>query len=173
MVKLEPGFARAAAHRRATATVKRRRRRCCRPRGRKACTAVPRLSQASKAGGMVAQGASGAMTALLRMERHYVDGTGSTEQRRRRREKQGRRNGDERRRHWPYSVAQKQGLATQESSRASTEPKMATSAPGNQKKAAGGEVASAATVPQNYKIATRFEFQITPKFMWQLKNLQK
>ena len=35
-VKLELDFARAEAHRRATATVKRTRRRCCRPRGRKA-----------------------------------------------------------------------------------------------------------------------------------------
>ena len=107
------------------------------------------------------------------MERHYGDGTGSMEQRRRRREKQGRRNGDERRRHWPYSAAQKQGEVTQESSRASVEPKTATSAPGNQKKAAGGEVASAATVPHIYRIVIRFESQITPKFMWQLKNLQK
>ena len=55
----------------------------------------------------------------------------------------------------------------------STKPKMATSAPGSRKKIADGEVASAATVSQNYKIATRFESQITPKFVWQLKNLQK
>jgi len=173
MVKLEPGFARAAAHRRATAMVERTRRRCYRPRGRKVCTAVPRRSQASKAGWLGAQGTSGAMTTLLRKERHYGDGTGSTEQRRRCQEKQGRRNWDERRRHWPYSAAQKQGEATQESSRASVEPKTATSAPGNQKKAAGGEVSPAGTVHRNYRIATRFESQITPKFMWQLKNLQK
>ena len=54
-----------------------------------------------------------------------------------------------------------------------TKPKTATSAPGNQKKVTGGEVSSAVTVHQNYRIATRFKFQITPKFMWQLKNLQK
>ena len=38
--------------------------------------------------------------------------------------------------------------------RASAKPKTATSAPGNQKKVAGGEVSSAVTVHQNYTIAT-------------------
>ena len=56
---------------------------------------------------------------------------------------------------------------------ASAKPKMATSAPGNQKKVAGGEVSPAGTVHRNYRIATRLEPQFTPKFMWQLKNLQK
>jgi len=41
-VKLEPGFARAEAHRRATAMVKRTRRRCYWPRGRKATSGVSR-----------------------------------------------------------------------------------------------------------------------------------
>ena len=49
--------------------------------------------------------------------------------------------------------------------RASAKPKMATSAPRNQKKVADSEVSSAVTVHQNYRIATRFESQITPKFM--------
>ena len=48
----------------------------------------------------------------------------------------------------------------------SVKPKMATSAPGNQKKVTGGEVSPAGTVHRNYRIATRFETQITPKFMW-------
>jgi len=52
-------------------------------------------------------------------------------------------------------------------------PKMAMSAPGTEKKVAGGEVASVVTVYQIYRIAIRFKSQITPKFMWQLKNLQK
>jgi len=56
---------------------------------------------------------------------------------------------------------------------ASAKPKTATSAPRNQKKVAGGEVSSTVTVHQNYRIATRFKSQITPHFMWQLKNLQK
>ena len=41
---------------------------------------------------------------------------------------------------------------------ANTKPKMATSAPGNQKKVAGGEVSPAGTVHQNYRIATRLFF---------------
>ena len=49
--------------------------------------------------------------------------------------------------------------------RASAKLKTATRAPGTKKKAAGGEVASVATVHQNYQIATRFKTQITPKFM--------
>ena len=40
---------------------------------------------------------------------------------------------------------------------ASAKPKMATSAPGNQKKVVGGEVSPAGTVHQNYRIATRIE----------------
>ena len=44
-------------------------------------------------------------------------------------------------------------------------PKMATSAPGNQKKVAVGEVSPVGTVHRNYRIATLFESQITPKFM--------
>ena len=75
----------------------RTRRRCCRPRGRKARTAVSRWSQASRVGRLGAQGASGAMTGFAVTSWHYDDGTSSTEQQRRRREKQGRRtekNGD-------------------------------------------------------------------------------
>ena len=49
----------------------------------------------------------------------------------------------------------------------------ATRAPGAEKKAVGDEVASVATVHQIYRIAIRFKSQITPKFIWQLKNLQK
>ena len=49
--------------------------------------------------------------------------------------------------------------------RASAKLRMPTPALGTEKKAAGDEVASVATVHQNYQIATRFKTQITPKFM--------
>ena len=50
-------------------------------------------------------------------------------------------------------------------SRASAKPRMATRAPRTEKKAAGDEVASVATVPHIYRIAIRQNLQITPKFM--------
>ena len=43
--------------------------------------------------------------------------------------------------------------------------RMATRAPGTEKKAAGDEVASVATVPHIYRIAIRQNIQITPNFM--------
>ena len=49
--------------------------------------------------------------------------------------------------------------------RASVKTKTATSVPGTQKMIVGGEVASVATVHQNYQIAIRFKISITPKFM--------
>jgi len=49
--------------------------------------------------------------------------------------------------------------------RASAKLRMATRAPGTEKKATGDEVASVATVHQNYQIAIHFKIQITPKFM--------
>ena len=48
---------------------------------------------------------------------------------------------------------------------ASVKPRTATHAPGTEKKAAGDEVASVATVPLIYRIAIRQNHQITPKFM--------
>ena len=48
---------------------------------------------------------------------------------------------------------------------ASAKLRMATRAPGTEKKAAGDEVASVATVQLNYRIAIRLKIQITPKFM--------
>ena len=103
----------------------------------------------------------------------YGDGTSLTGQWRRRREKQRRRtvkNGD-----GEGLIAWLRSKRKPRSSllHASTKPKMATNAPGNQKKVAGGEVSAAGTVQRNYRIATRIESKITPKFMWQLKNLQK
>ena len=50
-------------------------------------------------------------------------------------------------------------------SRASAKLRTATRMLGTEKKAAGDELASVATVHQNYQIATRFKTQITPKFM--------
>ena len=49
--------------------------------------------------------------------------------------------------------------------RASAKLKMATRAPGTEKKATDGEVASVATVQLNYRIAIHLKIQITPKFM--------
>ena len=48
---------------------------------------------------------------------------------------------------------------------ASAKPRMATRAPGTEKKATGDEAASVATVPHIYRIAIRQNLQITPKFM--------
>ena len=90
----------------------------------------------------------------------------STEQRRRRRENQSRENGEERRLLRLYSAAKNQVEATQEPSRASMESEMATDATGTPKKITDGEVSPAGTVHRNYRIATHFESQITPKFVW-------
>ena len=86
-VKLEPGFARAETHRRATTTVKRMRRQCCRPRGRKVCTATSRWIQASKASWLGAQGIGEAMTSFVEADMRYGDDASLTELWRRRREK--------------------------------------------------------------------------------------
>ena len=50
-------------------------------------------------------------------------------------------------------------------SHASVKPRMATRVHGTEKKAAGDEVASVATVPHIYRIVIRQNLQITPKFM--------
>ena len=49
---------------------------------------------------------------------------------------------------------------------ASAKPKVATSAPGSQKKLAVGEVSPTGTIHNIYRIATRLISQITPKFVW-------
>ena len=50
---------------------------------------------------------------------------------------------------------------------------MATTAPGSKPKVAAGVAWAVSTVHRIYKIALQFETQITPKFLQQLKNLQK
>ena len=117
-------------------------------------------------GRLGAQGAGGAVTGFATTGMRYGDGTSSTEQWRRRREKQGRRNREERRRRRPYSAAQKQEEATQQPSPTNAKPEMATGAPGRRRKLTDGELSACCTIPTNYRIATRFNSQITPKFVW-------
>ena len=102
---------------------------------------------------------------------HYGNSTSSMEQRRRRRDKQGRRtekNGDS-----EDLIARLRNKKKPRSSLppASAKPEMATGVPGRRRKLTDGEVSPAGTVLGNYRIATRFKSQITPKFVWQLKNL--
>ena len=56
---------------------------------------------------------------------------------------------------------------------ASAKPEVATGATGTRWKITNGEVSPAGTVHGNYRITTSLKSQITPKFVWQLKNLQK
>ena len=89
-MKLEPGFARAEAHRRATTTVKRTRRRCYRPRGRKATSGGPRQNQAPRLGWVGSQVVGGTEARFAEMvkalrRRRKLDGaavaaTGKTEE---------------------------------------------------------------------------------------------
>ena len=166
MAKLELRRARAKTHRRVLATVMHTQRRCCRSRGRKARTAFPRWTQASRMGRLGAQGAGGAVTGFATTGRHYGDDTSSTEQRRRRREKQGRRtekNGD-----GEDFIARLRSKKKPRRSllHASAKLNVATSAPGSQRKLANGEVSPEDTVHRNYRIATHLFSQITPKFVW-------
>jgi len=63
-------------------------------------------------------------------------------------------------------VAQKQEEATQQPSPASAKPEMAIGTPGSQRNLTVGEVSPKDTVHRNYRIATRFKYQIIPKFVW-------
>ena len=73
----------------------------------------------------------------------------------------------------PYNAVKAHGNGAQQLLHASATPKLTTNASGSQKKLAVGEVSPAVTVHHIYRIATRLISQITPKFVWQLKNLQK
>ena len=84
---------------------------------------------------------------------------------RRRREKQRKEKERRRRRPGLYNAVKAHGNGAQQLLHASATPKLATSAPGTEKKAAGDEVASVATVPHIYRIPIRQNLQITPKFM--------
>ena len=141
------------------------RRRCCRPRRRRARTAVSRRSQTSRVGRLGAQGASRAMMGFAMTGWRYGDGTSSTEQRRRRREKQGRRK---------EKNSDGEDLITRPGSKkkprrgllhASAKPNVAMSTPGSQRKLTVSEVSPKDTVHKNYRIATRLFSQITPKFV--------
>ena len=128
--KLKQDFARAVAHRRATATVKRTRRWCCRPRGIKATSGVSRRNQATKTGLLSAQGTSGPVASFAEDVKALRRRQSSTEQRRRRLEKQKRRtakNGG-----IVDLIAQLRSKKKPCSSLppASTKPEMATGAPG-------------------------------------------
>ena len=50
-------------------------------------------------------------------------------------------------------------------SHASTTPQTATTAPGSKPKVTGGVARAVSTVQHNYRIATHFQSQITPKFV--------
>ena len=57
--------------------------------------------------------------------------------------------------------------------RASTMPNMATTATGSQRKLAGGDSCPMALFAIIIELPLVLNSQITPKFVWQLKNLQK
>ena len=102
---------------------------------------------------------------MLRLEKHYGDDTGSPEL--------GSGDGKSRAGKTAKNsdgiglIAQLRSIRKPLRSllHASTTPKTATRAPGTEKKVAGDEMASVATVHQNYQIATWFKTQITPKFV--------
>ena len=102
---------------------------------------------------------------MLRLERRYGDGMGSPELGGGDGKSRGRRKERRRRRPGLYKAVKAHGDGTQQHLHANAAPKMATSAPGTEKKVAGGEVASAGSVHRIYKTATRVKTQITSKFM--------
>ena len=67
----------------------------------------------------------------------------------------------------------KQGEATVESFPRQREAKAATRVPKTPKMVTGNVARAVNTIQQNYRIAIRFKIQITPRFVKQLKNLQK
>jgi len=169
MAKLKQYFARAAAHRRATATVKRTRRWRCRPRGRKATSGVSRRNQATKTGLLSAQETSGAVASFAEDVKTLRRWQSSTEQRRRRLEKQRRRtvkNGGVvdliarlRSKKKPHH-----GLL-----HASGTPKTATNTPRSQRKIAGGDSCPMVLFP----LITKLPLDLKPKLLPNLCNNSK
>ena len=102
---------------------------------------------------------------MLRLEKHYGDNAVSPELGSgdgRSRAGKTKKNGDD-----AGLIARPESKEKPRRSlpRANAKLRTATRAPGTEKKAAGDEVASVATVHQNYQIAIHFKIPITPKFM--------
>ena len=72
-----------------------------------------------------------------------------------------------------YSTAKEHGDDTQQPPHASAKQEVATGMPRSRWKLTDGESWPAFTVQAIYRNATRFISQITLKFVWKLKNLQK
>ena len=83
-----------------------------------------------------------------------------------RREKQRKEKERQRRRPGLYNAVKAHGDDAQQLLHASAKPKMATGATRTLRKLTDGEVSACCTVPTNYRIATLFNSQITPKFVW-------
>ena len=171
--KLKQGFTRSEAHRRALATTAQPRRRCCRPRGRRAWSASSQRSQASRMVWLSTQGTSGAMASItgdwrVLWRRQKLNGV-----RLRRWEKIEEEENRRRRRLGFYNAAQKLKEATQELFLCQHKAEDGHDTPGTPEKVAGHVASAVNTVHLNYQTAIRFKFQITPKFVEQLKNLQK
>ena len=90
-----------------------------------------------------------------------LDGVGRWRREKQRKEKERRR-----RRPSLYNAVKAHGDDAQQLLHASVEPKVATGAPGGQRKFAVGEMSPVGTVHNIYRIATRLIFQISPKFVW-------
>ena len=132
-MKLKQSFSRSEVDRSALATVRRTRRRRCRPRGRRARTAVSRRSQATKAGRLDAQGVGEAIERFAATVETLQRQCELVEDEQGRWEKQRTRKEERRRLQSFIGRPRKQGEATAESFPRQHEAKAATRAPGTTK----------------------------------------
>ena len=150
--------------RNALATATRTPRWCCRPRGRRAASDVPRRNLASRMVRLSAQGRGEAVERFATTAQALVRRRGLNEEWRWRREKTEERKERRRRRLGPNNTAQKLKEAMMRPLPCQCDAQTAMRATGSKPKLADGVAQAVNTVHQNYRIAIRQISQITPKF---------
>ena len=146
------------------ATATRTPRWCCRPRGRRAASDVPRRNLASRMVRLSTQGRGEADERSATMAQVLVRRRRVNEEWRWRREKTEERKERRRRRLGPNNTAQKLKEATLRPLPRQRNAQTATHATGSKPKLAGEVAQAVNTIHRNYRIAIRQNSQITPKF---------